>query len=480
MKERMEMNAIMKVLIVDDEAYVRDGIEKNLPWAQLGVDRVFKAATGREGLCMAEEYQPDVIISDVRMPQMDGLSMARTLCERFPGAKLIFISAYSEIDYYRSAMKLHAVGFIEKPIILEELSAEVRRAIDMIRLEKRSGGAKEGEHTFLRLLHGAAPDEFGKRFSVFVVGRIEMPESEAIRKTLQTALGTEVFCGTAGRHFVAIAEGAAETAGAVQILMRLGAAAFVTRAQANAASQVGIAYESAAARQEYQFYFPKAHFCDIQDEFVLKSPPAVFDAKFAQAFSGCVQSGDFSRASALVSAEMEKLVSPRLCAPEYARMSVAQLMRLAAECFERGGVSCGNENAELARIETFEEIRAFALSRIGQMFDFASDLSESGRVVYLIKREIETNFTNPAFTIAVLARRLHFSESYLGSLFKRHTSMTIGGYLNQIRMEHAKRLLLDPARKVSEVGEMVGIDNTDYFTRRFKQYTGRTPSEYRR
>ena len=58
--------------------------------------------------------------------------------------------------------------------------------------------------------------------------------------------------------------------------------------------------------------------------------------------------------------------------------------------------------------------------------------------------------------------------------------MTIGGYLNQIRMEHAKRLLLDPARKVSEVGEMVGIDNTDYFTRRFKQYTGRTPSEYRR
>ena len=114
------------------------------------------------------------------------------------------------------------------------------------------------------------------------------------------------------------------------------------------------------------------------------------------------------------------------------------------------------------------------------MFCFASDLSESGRVVYLIKREIEANFTNPSFTIAALARRLHFSESYLGSLFKRHTSMTIGRYLNQIRMEHAKRLLLDPARKVSEVGEMVGIDNTDYFTRRFKQYTGRTPSEYRR
>lgn len=480
MKEKTEMNATMKVLIVDDEAHVRDGIEKNLPWAQLGVDRVFKAATGREGLCMAEKYQPDVIVSDVRMPQMDGLSMARTLCERFPGAKLIFISAYSEIDYYRSAMKLHAVGFIEKPIILEELSAEVRRAIDMIRLEKRSGGAEEGEHTFLSLLHGAAPDEFGKKFSVFVVGRIEMPESKEIRRKLRTALRTEVFCGTAGRYFVAIALGGSETVGAAQILMQLGEAAFVTRAQANAASQVGIAYESAAARQEFQFYFPEAHFCDIQDEFVLKSPPAVFDAKFAQAFSECVQSGDSARAGALVSAEMEKLVSPRLCAPEYARMAVVQLMRLAAECFERSGVSCGNGNAELARIETFEKMRAFALTRIGQMFDAASDLSESGRMIYLIKREIEAHYADPAFTIAVLARRLHFSESYLGSLFKRHTSMTIGGYLNQIRMERAKRLLLDPARKVSEVGELVGIDNTDYFTRRFKQYTGRTPSEYRR
>ena len=58
--------------------------------------------------------------------------------------------------------------------------------------------------------------------------------------------------------------------------------------------------------------------------------------------------------------------------------------------------------------------------------------------------------------------------------------MTISGYLNTVRMEQAKRLLSDPTNRVSEVGQLIGIENTDYFTRRFKQYTGKTPSEYRR
>ena len=58
--------------------------------------------------------------------------------------------------------------------------------------------------------------------------------------------------------------------------------------------------------------------------------------------------------------------------------------------------------------------------------------------------------------------------------------MTIGGYLNAVRLERAKQLLSDPSNKVAEVGQKVGIENTDYFARRFKQYTGMTPSEYRR
>ena len=126
---------MLKLLIVDDEALVRDGIALALKRECPGELAILKAASGREGLAICEREQPEIIISDVRMPQMNGLDMARALVERQPGAKLIFISAYSEIAYYRAAMKLHAVSFVEKPIVLEELLAEVRRAIELIGAE---------------------------------------------------------------------------------------------------------------------------------------------------------------------------------------------------------------------------------------------------------------------------------------------------------------------------------------------------------
>ena len=72
------------------------------------------------------------------------------------------------------------------------------------------------------------------------------------------------------------------------------------------------------------------------------------------------------------------------------------------------------------------------------------------------------------------------SESYLGNLFKRKTGMTISVYINNVRMESAKRMLRDGTLRINEVAQMIGLENTDYFTKRFKQYTGQTPSEYRR
>lgn len=84
---------------------------------ELGELSILTAASGREGLALAEAERPEIIISDVRMPQMNGLDMARALTEKLPESKFIFISAYSEIAYYRAAMKLRAVSFVEKPIV---------------------------------------------------------------------------------------------------------------------------------------------------------------------------------------------------------------------------------------------------------------------------------------------------------------------------------------------------------------------------
>ena len=97
---------------------------------------------------------------------MNGLDMARALVERQPGAKLIFISAYSEIAYYRAAMKLHAVSFVEKPIVLEELLAEVRRAIELIGAERRMSEAPLSDADALVLDRYSPPRVYLQGFCV--------------------------------------------------------------------------------------------------------------------------------------------------------------------------------------------------------------------------------------------------------------------------------------------------------------------------
>lgn len=194
---------MLKLLIVDDEALVRDGIALALKRDCPGELAILKAASGREGLAICERELPEIIISDVRMPQMNGLDMARALVERQPGAKLIFISAYSEIAYYRAAMKLHAVSFVEKPIVLEELLAEVRRAIELIVAERRMSeaplsDAEREEIAFLSLLHNnpeRIPASVRDRLApdcpiqVFVAGRLrETPAAPRLLAVREAAL----------------------------------------------------------------------------------------------------------------------------------------------------------------------------------------------------------------------------------------------------------------------------------------------------
>ena len=127
----------MNLMIVDDESYVREGIERILSTCNLPDLSILKAANGHDALRMAVEHRVDIVISDVRMPQMNGLDMAKALLQELPRIKLIFISAYSELEYYRAAMKLRAVSFVEKPIVPEDLVAEVRRAHEMVQMENQ-------------------------------------------------------------------------------------------------------------------------------------------------------------------------------------------------------------------------------------------------------------------------------------------------------------------------------------------------------
>lgn len=90
----------MRVLVVDDEIYTREGILESVDWEALGVDDVMDADDGLTALSIVEWFCPDIVISDVKMPQMDGITFARQFLEAHPDCKIIFMSAYLEIRYY--------------------------------------------------------------------------------------------------------------------------------------------------------------------------------------------------------------------------------------------------------------------------------------------------------------------------------------------------------------------------------------------
>ena len=101
----------MKILIVEDEVRIREGIIKLLKKINSNYEVVGEATDGWQGLELSKEYNPDIIITDIRMPNMDGLEMLSAIYEAGASAKAIVISAYSEFEYARSAMKLGVTEF---------------------------------------------------------------------------------------------------------------------------------------------------------------------------------------------------------------------------------------------------------------------------------------------------------------------------------------------------------------------------------
>ena len=106
---------MLKVLVVEDEEMIRKGIVLTIDWAALNCVVVGEAANGEEALQAAARYEPSLIITDLKMPKMDGIEMLRCLRERGNQAPAIILTAYDSFEYARSAMRLGAVDFLLKP-----------------------------------------------------------------------------------------------------------------------------------------------------------------------------------------------------------------------------------------------------------------------------------------------------------------------------------------------------------------------------
>lgn len=118
------------VLIADDEKMPRTVLREHICWDELNVSEIILASDGQEALEMARTHSPDIIISDMKMPRMNGLELAAAVREFLPKCQFIFLSGYSDKEYLKGAIKLKAASYVEKPIDLDEVTDALRSVIN--------------------------------------------------------------------------------------------------------------------------------------------------------------------------------------------------------------------------------------------------------------------------------------------------------------------------------------------------------------
>ena len=151
----------MKIVIVEDEIRIREGLMKLLERIDQNYQVVGEAENGKAGLELILESKPDLVITDVQMPIMDGLEMLRCLQEKQPLPKVIILSAYSEFSYAQQAIKLGVSEYLIKPIMVNELT----QALRMVEQQLKTKGKKKEELPEL--------DTLGELLTGFQVGRLK-------------------------------------------------------------------------------------------------------------------------------------------------------------------------------------------------------------------------------------------------------------------------------------------------------------------
>ncbi|MBS5065559.1 MAG: response regulator, partial [Hungatella hathewayi] len=120
---------MFQMIIADDESAIRNGLRDLFPWEELQVQIVCTAANGRAALDYVENHPVDLVLADIRMPGMDGLELARTLNESYPSVCMILISAYTDFEYARKAMRYGVREYITKPVDYKAFLSTMRRIL---------------------------------------------------------------------------------------------------------------------------------------------------------------------------------------------------------------------------------------------------------------------------------------------------------------------------------------------------------------
>lgn len=488
---------MLKCLFAEDERAAREGIVACIDWQALGLT-VRTARNGVEAFGIAQQDPPDILLTDIRMPMMDGLELAGKVQALNPRCSILIISSYSEVDYLKQVIALHAVDFVEKPVEIPRLEKRLKDAVEIQRAQYRQR-ALVAENVLsaltypmpmaedtLQLLHQVLSDVSLETPCRSLLVRIVSEEGRSvsdsrlfqtvrqIRATLQT-VDTRILCGL-WDDFIHIALIGEETIGRVppeslHQMLQAGRreSVYLSAGDPEPLSDYHASLRQAQKRMDGCFY-QEALRVMTADPLSGKAPCIPLED-----FATALRSGDRVRAFECIQATVDAIAASAAPSPRKVSEQLGRMLMLVLE-----DQSDSQTAADWLRESVFLTNMAEDLRKeTERYFEQHSTPAPSTRMRQ-IAQYIREHYADPELSLHRLSEMFYLSDAYLCVKFKEAMGTTVGRFIIECRMQKAANLLTGTDLLVSDVARAVGLEDSGYFTRLFRKEKGVSPMAYRK
>ncbi len=527
------------VLLVDDEEDVVEAIVQKIDWDRLGYSLAGYAKNGLEALEIAEEKQIDVVLTDIKMPYMDGLTLSHRLKELYPSIKIIIFSGFDEFEYAKEAIRLEAEEYMLKPVDAGELSRvfqKVHEALDQEFDEKQSIHRLKNyyleslpilqESLYTSLIEGTLPQQDlestlldyqislpGKYFAVVILHNslslspeginpllITMSIRKLAEERLQknwrpcffTYLGHTLFIAQMDKESDSL-----KLTDDCEILCRM--ARHICKATVTAGigktvdnlMDLPLSYLGARDAVAYRVLYGRGKAIAISEiglegkEEHKVNKEIIDEERLLDIYRSIRMSSEEELNKCIdLYIENSRLDSPSLQEYHFFLMDLVTNMHkfLLANQVDTGLIFAKEE-------DVYQKVQQFSLAELSQwMKEICKKMQiiiqemRSDKTKSFVKKAVEhvhSHYMDKDLTVEALSQELHVSAAYFSTVFKRETGKSFINYLTDYRMEKALRLLMEEEEKTYIIAEAVGYSDPNYFSYAFKKKFGMSPSKYK-
>jgi two-component system response regulator YesN len=523
-----------KVLIVDDEYMIREGLKRIIAWGEYGLEITGEAENGKEALEMIAWKKPDIIIADIKMPIMSGLELIKEINRQKLNVRIIVLSGYDEFEFVKNAMKYGAGNYLLKPVSTEELTLAINEIVDdmdkslvydviktegliffrnsvLNRIIKNEIGAREFKEKDEILKLNLSDVEMRVAVLALCFTQSSMPEEEnsmelllfSILEICEKSIEPQNNCivfRDFQEHIVFIFKGPEQDLSLIHDTLQKCIQNIIDSLSVKVSVAVGnmilsvrnihLSYENALKGLDYKIV-AGINKVIIYDEInkKLEKCASKIHIKFDlinNLISTVDKDGLISYIELLFLEIEDKIedVSPEFLRNISGRIIIGILNELRVCRHDADRELNMYDYSIMNKINTADDIsilKELVISMACKAVDLIIDLNgrKHSRLVNEIIEYVDENYKDQNISLKILEDKMKISAVHIGRTFKAETGEHFTYYLNKVRVEKARKLLLETDLKIKEISETVGFNNIAYFYTIFKKYTNLNPGDLR-